>query len=311
MLNRAKDIVDYLEKSGLNMNQLLRVPKNNSISMARVLRNGATRNSPFNLLVEGDIIELMFGDVAPSRVRYIPLDLDSPKEPPQEVEFTLNTNDMFRPRPFFACMGPRSLAIQKEINMTHGRFYFEVLETPLRRTLVSSLENKRPTTVLSQQVEILRKIVVRRFAYIIVAFSFILSFARFILCGNKSVTWFGFLIILPLYSVFPFLPFTAVYLWVVLRAYGNAKVLTLFEQLQQSTTPFDDDENVDEFDEEAPPPTKDVKVASGALLHRFISLLRHRREWMLTHSTNLLESLCSATVICSVDREGTIASVRY
>lgn len=34
----------------------------------------------------------------------------------------------------------------------------------------------------------------------------------------------------------------------------------------------------------------------------------HKKQWMLTHSTNLLESLASVTVICSIDREGTIAS---
>lgn len=47
----------------------------------------------------------------------------------------------------------------------------------------------------------------------------------------------------------------------------------------------------------------------GALLKKFVSLMWHEKQWMLTHSTNLLESLSSTTVICSVDRLGSIACV--
>jgi hypothetical protein len=50
------------------------------------------------------------------------------------------------------------------------------------------------------------------------------------------------------------------------RTFGNAKILALFESLQQSHTPFDDDADVDEFDEEAPPPTKNITVTKGNIV---------------------------------------------
>lgn len=46
-----------------------------------------------------------------------------------------------------------------------------------------------------------------------------------------------------------------------------------------------------------------------AVWDRFLSLLTKWDRLSLTRSTNLLESLGNTTVICCLDREGTIANV--
>ena len=199
---------------------------------------------------------MTYGDVAPGRMRYI---FTTRAGAASKEVYLLEANQVFRPILF----GPSpSKWMSLEFQLNRGRFQFQLLETPLADTLRASLENKRPVTALAHQVGILRKVIIRRFAYVALALALIFNVTRFILDGNKSITWFGFLLTLQVYSLIPILPFTGILMWVVMRAYGNAKILALFEQLQQSTTPFDDRDDVDEFDEEAAPPTKDVKLTT-------------------------------------------------
>jgi hypothetical protein len=63
-----------------------------------------------------------------------------------------------------------------------------------------------------------------------------------------------------IYAIIPLLPLTLPSLWLIARSFGNAQVLILFEALQISKTEYEDEDDVDEFDAEAPPPTKDVDL---------------------------------------------------
>lgn len=173
--------------------------------------------------------------------------------------YEMEGGQVFRP----ALFGEQpSTLMQREFDINRGLFQFELLDTPVKETLRASLENRRPPTVLAQQAAVVRR-VIGWTTIMLVVLSLLLSVARFVLSGAESTTWFAFLVVLQLYMVIPFLPFAGIIMWTLVRAFGNAKVLTLFEQLQQSTTPFDDREDVDEFDEEAAPPTKDVQLATG------------------------------------------------
>jgi hypothetical protein len=67
------------------------------------------------------------------------------------------------------------------------------------------------------------------------------------------------------YVIMPLLPATIIPLWIIVRTFGNARLLLLYDQLEQSTTPFDDSNGVDEFDAEAPAPVKEVKFQQGLL----------------------------------------------
>lgn len=64
-----------------------------------------------------------------------------------------------------------------------------------------------------------------------------------------------------IYTIIPLLPLCIPSLWIIARSFGNAQLLILFEALQISKTEYEDDDEVDEFDAEAPPPTKDLELS--------------------------------------------------
>jgi magnesium-transporting ATPase (P-type) len=122
------------------------------------------------------------------------------------------------------------------------------------------------------------------------------------------------LLALPIYAALPLLPLSLPTLLQISKAFTNATILVLFNTLQISKTEYEDELDVDEFDVEAPPPTKNVDIARKEVWKRFWRLLT---RWGnsgqdfddgLTRSTNLVESLGGITVICSIDKEGTIAT---
>ena len=74
---------------------------------------------------------------------------------------------------------------------------------------------------------------------------------------------FEMLVVLPIYAILPIIPLAFPIFWLIVRSFANATLLVLFETLQISKTEYEDDEEVDEFDAEAPPPTKNVHLDSG------------------------------------------------
>ncbi|KAF7726482.1 hypothetical protein EC973_008717 [Apophysomyces ossiformis] len=251
MADRAATIIAALEHSGMNMVQDTKIPFIPSMTVAKVVRDGVVRIFPVNLLVEGDVVEMLYGDVAPGRMKYIhqlssfdevisrsnnetassaPSKTDQTwKSDLQTREYYLAQDQTFKPS-FFGIPPPTGL--MEEYLQARGRHQFILLETPLEKNLRTALTQQRPTTVIANET----------------------------------------------------------------RA------------LQISKTEYEDDDEVDEFDVEAPPPTKDVELSPNAVWDRFCTLLTSWDNLSLTRSTNLFESLGSTTVICCLDREGTIAN---
>lgn len=111
------------------------------------------------------------------------------------------------------------------------------------------------------------------------------------------------------YTLFPFAAATALWpvLWVLARLFGNARGVVLLDSLQQSKTQYEDTADIDEFDVEAMPPTKEVDAGAWDVL-KYMGWLWMRCDFRnLSRSSNLCEALGGSTVVCSVDRKGTIA----
>lgn len=282
------------------------MPNCRAISMARVVRDGVMRSFPFCLLVKGDVIEMSFGDIAPADAEYVYL-----TAPPDTGErYHLKQGQMFRPAAFWAATSNGwTEKMFEEAKHAQGRYQFRLQQTPLISTIRDALNYRRPQPLIYQQMKRFYFLIYQRLIWILLAIAILFNVVRFALTPARHVTWMGVLIINSVYVIIPLLPFAAYTAWALTRALGNARILLLFDQLQQSLTPFDDSVSVDEFDEEALPPTKDVSVASSTLLFKFLSILRHRGDNALMHSSSLVESLGSTSVICSVDREGTISSI--
>ncbi|CAG8604208.1 7716_t:CDS:10 [Paraglomus brasilianum] len=302
---RVEKIIEQMKTTEIKNIQEMRIPFVPSITFTKVFRDGIESTIPTYLLVEGDIVELFFGDVAPCQMQFIaPTDADlSPSK------LTLNTNEVFKPS-FFSEPEPQ-LLLDNHIS-NRGRYRFKIIETPWANNLKCVLNQRRPATVLCRQAQVLEDVFFKKAIFIIFAIVFLMTLPRYIVYevikSDRRNQALESLIVLPVYCILPILPFTFPTLWLVVRSFSNATVLVLFELLQISKTDYEDDDEVDEFDAEAPPPTKNVHLDRAAVWSKFRYLLTQWDLSALPRTNNLFESLGSTTVICSLDREGTISS---
>ncbi|CAM0141394.1 unnamed protein product [Umbelopsis sp. WA50703] len=329
--DRGQTIIEALERSGMNMVQDTRIPFIPSLSIAKVVRDGVSRVFPTNLLVEGDVVEMLYGDVAPCRMKYIYMDpLEAPNPFSNSTIDIADTNDSDKAnnldytrkeyylaadqvlKPSFFGVPP-SPQMMRDYMAARGRHQFILLETPLRKNMRKALMGERPETVIHNEAKVLINWFYHRLVWIILAIALIINVFRFgfkDMMGNKGdVDQIAEVVFVEtIYAILPLLPLTLPSLWLIARSFGNAQVLVLFEALQISKTEYEDEDDVDEFDAEAPPPTKDVELNPNAVWSRFCSLLTKWDKLSLTRSTNLFESLGSTTVICCLDKEGTISN---
>lgn len=304
LLDRAECLIDKLKDAGMNMIQEVRIPSASSVSVVRVVRDGVVRTFPFNLLVQGDIIELAYGDRAPCGARYV---FCSSRMPLDKSDFLLRKSQLFTPSLFGI---PPSRGMDQEIALNNGRFQFVLTETPLSHCLKEAFEITRPKSIMTNQLGVLRDIWRHWALWITSGLALVVNVLRFAIpysVGKLPVSqWFEMIIVGTVYTVMPILMLPVPALLLACRAYGNAQVLTLFDQLQTTKKDYEDEEDVDEFDA-APPPTMDVDLDWRLVFRRFERLFRTNDAAALTRSSALFESMASITAICSVDKEGTIA----
>ncbi|KAG9296240.1 hypothetical protein G9A89_014832 [Geosiphon pyriformis] len=309
--DRAENIIEQFKMSGMNVMQEIKIPFVPSMTLAKVVRDGYVRNFPTTLLVENDVVEMLYGDIAQCRMKYLAINGDSsPDDFSDAKEYVLEANQVFKPS-LFDDLSSKQLWDQHMKN--RGRYQFVLLETPWANSLREALREVRPPTLFKNQAKVLEDFFLKRLLYAVLALALSINFLKYLIkniIANNSSFQQGFelLTIMPVYAIIPIFPFTFPTLWLIARSFGNASVLVLFEALQKSKTEYEDDEEVDEFDADAPPPTKNIHLERGAVWNKFLYLLTKWDRSSFTRSANLFESLGSTTVICSVDREGTISS---
>ncbi|KAI8848357.1 hypothetical protein BC829DRAFT_217530 [Chytridium lagenaria] len=192
----------------------------------------------------------------------------------------------------------------------HEVFEFRVLETPIVKMFKSALSSKRPETVAATQLRELFHFLITYVIWVFLAVCFAINVVRFLLIEpssrNRADVILETLFNYQFYAVLPLLPLTLPALCLVARSYGNAQIVCLFDVLQSSKQEFKDEEDIDEFDA-APPPTKDVRTDWGMVWRMFIDQLVKVDVSFLARTTGLVESLASTTVICALDREGSLS----
>ncbi|CAG8734899.1 8203_t:CDS:2, partial [Funneliformis caledonium] len=225
----------------------------------KVVRDGVVRSFPTTLLVEGDVVEMLYGDVAPCKMMLIQ------KGPPSNVSSNniLEASHVFKPS-FFNDMTSKEVWEQHVQN--RGRYQFVLLETPWANSLKAALVQDRPATIIYKQADVLRKFFYR-ILIIVLGLAVGINLLRFILKEAISENGhldqaFELLVVFPIYAILPIIPLPFPTLWLIVRALWN----------------------------------------------KFRYLLTKWDGTSLTRSTNLFESLGSTTIICSIDREGTISS---
>jgi hypothetical protein len=301
---RAASLVAKLKDSGMNMLQEVKVPASPAISVVRVVRDGVVRTFPYSLLVRGDIIEMTYGDEAPCSVRYV---YSGTNAQTPSTQFHLDKAEMFTPTLFGV---PPTQDLARELALNNGRFQFEVLETPLKQQLEDAFRIQRPRTIIENQLDIIGNTLVFRICPFMLLTTLLVNCLRYSIpvIYNKfeREQWYEMILVTTFYVILPLLPLSLPSLMFLGENFGNAQVLALFDQLQATKQEYEDEEDVDEFDA-APPPTMDVDVQWRDVWKKFNNLLTKWDRNSLTRSDNLLQSLGSVTVICSVDKEGTLS----
>lgn len=113
---------------------------------------------------------------------------------------------------------------------------------------------------------------------------------------QSSSVWIGPLLLLSS-------PLSKVLFWIL----GQSYLSLMIELLKDSDTPYTETavDFDDEFDEEAPPPLKNIYISPTAVIKRVFSLEKGR-FWR----SDLIEALGSLSVLSIIDREGSVSEVQ-
>lgn len=167
---------------------------------------------------------------------------------------------------------------------------FEIRETPLEKQLITALRDG----TINQKFPVLDAI------RLLFDGLFFASFLIVTCLGRQPVHCWGLFCVAILGS--PLLK-------LVYDIYGNARLLSLVEVLQKSKTPYLESDEVDEFDEEAPPPTKDIYLDLRHIFTVAARAFSQELDVFLFWGVNLVQDFAKVSVLSFVDREGPIAMV--
>ncbi|KAJ2785207.1 hypothetical protein H4R18_000658 [Coemansia javaensis] len=301
----------------------LRTPQLPTVTAYTVLRDGVWRDVPTLLLVEGDLVALAYGEAAPCLVA-----LCAALGPTAgHAEHRLARGQRLVPATMSewgaaASPGHSSAALDHRPwdpraaghAQMAGRVLFVVLATPLASHLDQiALHHKRTErSVLQNQIHIVTRLLVLRVLPALAAAALAINIVIYgvVDVGQTPHRRMGVEAILAktAYVVFPF-ACTVLWpvFWILARMFSSASAVVLFDTLQRSKTDYEDMEDIDEFDVDALPPTKDVRVEIGSILSHMRWVWSTHDHRNLSRSSNLSETLGTITVICSIDKEGTIA----
>lgn len=184
---------------------------------------------------------------------------------------------------------------------------FMLKESPMLEQFANSLSQPPRISLVENQAVALYTFI-SKLGVLMIALGLVFAIVRVAVDSQRQFSAFGDLVIYQAYIALSLLLMFNYPFLLAMRAFGTAKVLVVFDRLQQSTAPFDDVAGVDEFDEEASAPIKDVEVSTGDIFKKSWSVLT-RREPILTSS--LLSSLSSINVVSYVDREASLTTVSF
>ncbi|CAI2178630.1 18987_t:CDS:10, partial [Funneliformis geosporum] len=102
---------------------------------------------------DGDVIEMIYDDIAPCRIKVISQDLnsdlDNKEQDNKERHHNHNTRKMFKPSSFSGDIPSQTVWEQHLKNK--GRYQFVLLETPWANCLRAALQQKRPPPIVRSQ----------------------------------------------------------------------------------------------------------------------------------------------------------------
>nr|XP_014344777.1 PREDICTED: uncharacterized protein KIAA0195-like [Latimeria chalumnae] len=251
-------------------------PPSQSISLQWTYRDGRLVNLPVSLLVEGDIIMLRPGQEAPASLRGIW----------EDQHVILDKGDIF-------CIfsSPPSPLVNSRINPDNllQPHAFRVIKTPIIKNILECLElgHQRPATVLDNERFTAQSLLEKVVAPLVLSLLLIINYIQFIFGYPGIGPWQVTLLQLQVNGVLPVLPLTFPALWLLINAYGEARVLI------------------------------QLKTSAAHCMERWLETWKICFRIfcgqcpVLCHTGSLLHSLGSITVLCCVDKQGILSWPSY
>ncbi|XP_066560947.1 transmembrane protein 94 [Amia ocellicauda] len=269
----------------------LYMPPSPSWSLHWAYRDGQLVNVPVSLLVEGDVIALRPGQESFTSLRGIK----------DDEHIVLEPGDLYPP--FSPPPSPRGN--EKKGPQSPQQFrLFRVVRTPVLDSVRNSLDQAlcRPVTALNNERFTVQSIMAKFVCLVVlVAFLTANTVRYFMDAPGLTPGQFNF-IQLQVMGVLPILPLLFPVMWVLVNAYGEARVLA--ESSRTSPTSL-----LAKFSEDTLSSYTEV-VSSQEMLRcvwrHFLSVLRGQ-SGTLCYTSSLLHTLGSVTVLCCVDKQGILS----
>ncbi|OLY85450.1 hypothetical protein AYI68_g354 [Smittium mucronatum] len=282
------------------------LPQIPTVNVYNVLRDGKWVALPTLLISKNDIIQLQNKSLSPCNVQYL-----HKISNPINSGYRLNTGQKLLLDNLYSyhknSFNKDSLEISDYIKPI-----FIALDTPLEHhlDLIYKSKNHSKNSVFENHFVAINRTVFYYFVPTLLAVIFIHGLVYLIVNSRShldySLELFFYRLSLLVYPIG--LCFPCIYLFkLVAITFGNSQIIVLSNVLQQSKTDFEDLDFIDEFDADAPPPTKDVNVSFFQVFKHMIWISLNPDYKNLSRYSKLVENLSSITTFCSIDQEGTIS----
>ncbi|KAM9425394.1 transmembrane protein 94 [Pholidichthys leucotaenia] len=250
----------------------LYTPSSPSWSLHWTYRDSQLVNLPVSLLVEGDVIALRPGQEAFASLRGIK----------DDEHIVLEPGDLFPP--FSPPPSPRATEKRGPQSPQQHRL-FKVVRTPVLDTVSNSLDLalSRPITALDNERFTVQSVITKLVCpAVLVAFLLVNTIRYFCDAPNLTPPCYNF-IQLQVMGVLPILPLLFPVMWVLVNAFGEARVLA-------------------EFSRASP-----VGLEMLRCVWRHLVGVMKGESQTLCYTSSLLHTLGSVTVLCCVDKQGILS----
>ncbi|XP_061564599.1 transmembrane protein 94 isoform X2 [Cololabis saira] len=269
----------------------LYTPVSPSWALHWTYRDGLLVNLPVSLLVEGDIIALRPGQEAFVSLRGIKSD----------EHIVLEPGDLFPP--FSPPPSPRANEKRSPQSPQQHRL-FRVVRTPVLEPVRNSLDLalSRPVTVLDNERFHVQSLITKMVCPVVVGAFLLVNTVRFC-CDAPGLTPAVFHFFqLQVMGVLPILPLLFPVMWVLVNAFGEARVLAEFSRASPAGL-------LAKFSEDTLSSYTEV-VSSQDMLRcvwrHLVGILKGESP-TLCYTSSLLHTLGSVTVLCCVDKQGILS----
>ncbi|XP_059804861.1 transmembrane protein 94 isoform X1 [Hypanus sabinus] len=267
------------------------MPSAPSWSLHWAYRDGHLVNLPVCLLVEGDIIALRPGQESFASLRGIK----------DDKHIVLEPGDLFPP--FSPPPTPRGKG-KKGPEVPQQHRLFRVVRTPVLENVRQSLDLalSRPVTALDNERYTVQSAMEKYTVPCVLVAFLITNTVRFALDAPGISNWKFTFFQLQVNGILPILPLFFPVVWVLVTAYGEARVLAQFSKAPPVGL-------LAKFSEDTLSSYTEVVSSKEMMLciwSHFWSLLRGK-SLTLCYTSSLLQNLGSVTVLCCVDKQGILS----